>query len=465
MYSIILCGGSGTRLWPLSRKNFPKQFLKLYSDKSLLQETFLRMAKIVPAKNIYLVSNSENYFNVFNQIKEVYPAIKKEQIITEPKSLNTAPAIALGMKYLVDVVGIKKDAPVIINPADHYIGKPEAYIKVVKAALKKVGNNLGTIGITPTSPETGFGYIKKGKKMGAFWKLDSFKEKPDRKTAQQYLASGQYVWNSGMYLFCEKIFSSELKKHSPKLFLAYSKKYAEFASNFEKLETEAIDTAISEKSKIGIVFEGDFGWSDIGSFDALADVKKQTKKEKEKHLFFDSKNVYAYSSSNRLIAALGVEDIMIIENNDCILVQKRGKSEEVKKVVSYLKEHNYPEVQHNMIGYRPWGKYEVLIDEKNHKVKKITVFAGASLSLQSHAHRSEHWVVVKGVANVINGEAALVLGENESTYIPSGTKHQLSNKGKGNLEIIEVQTGSYLGEDDIVRYKDEYGRASGVAVQ
>ncbi|EKE19943.1 MAG: hypothetical protein ACD_8C00080G0005 [uncultured bacterium] len=458
MYSIILCGGSGTRLWPLSRKNFPKQFLKLYSDNSLLQETFLRMKKVVPAKNIFLVTNSENYFNVFNQIREVYPQIIKEQIITEPASLNTAPAIALGVKYLTDVIKIKKDQPIIINPADHYIGKPEAYIEVVKSAMKKVGNNLGTIGITPIAPETGFGYIKKGKKEAGFWKLEAFKEKPDRETAQEYLKSGEYVWNSGMYIFNAKTFTDELKKHAPKLFTQYKNSFEKFVKDFENLDNEAIDTAISEKSKKGIVFEGDFGWSDIGSFDALAEVTEQKGKNKSRHVLLDSKNVFVHSSTNRLVTTIGVEDLVVVENNDCILIHKRGRSDEVKKIVSYLKENNYKEIEHNIEVQRPWGKYEVLIDEKNHKVKKITVHPGSTLSLQSHNRRAEHWVVVKGTAGVVNGENLLVLHENESTYIPAKAKHRLSNPGKTSLEIIEVQTGDYLEEDDIIRYEDNYGR-------
>lgn len=459
MYSIILCGGSGTRLWPLSRKNFPKQFLKLYSDYSLLQETFLRMAKIMPAKNIFLVTNKDNYFNVFNQIKDVYSSFEKSQIITEPASLNTAPAIALGVKYLIDVIKIKKDAPIIINPADHYIGNPEAYVKLVKNAMKNVGDHLGTIGITPRGPETGFGYIKKGKKEGAYSILDSFKEKPDLETAKQYLETGQYVWNSGMYIFNAKTFSSELKKHAPKLYESYGKKFDQFVNDFDKLESEAIDTAISEKSKKGIVFEGDFGWSDIGSFDELAEVtKKRNGRKKERHVLLDSKNVFVHSSTNRLVTTIGVEDLVVVENNDCILIHKRGRSGEVKKVVEYLKENNYKEIEHNIEVQRPWGKYEVLIDDTNHKVKRITVLPGSTLSLQSHKHRSEHWVVVKGTAQVVNGENMLVLHENQSTYISAGDKHRLSNPGEVNLEIIEVQTGDYLGEDDIVRYEDNYGR-------
>ncbi|HMN19186.1 MAG TPA: mannose-1-phosphate guanylyltransferase/mannose-6-phosphate isomerase [Candidatus Moranbacteria bacterium] len=458
MYALILCGGSGTRLWPLSRKNFPKQFLKLYSDKSLLQETFLRAAKLVKSANVVLVTNQENYFNVLNQVKEVEPAFSERQIVIEPSSLNTAPAIMLGVKYLTEKLGSSKDAPIIMLPADHYIGKEKEFLRVAKNALQNVGSFIGTIGIKPTEPHVGYGYIKKGKKEGKYWLVEAFKEKPDLATAKKYLADGQYLWNSGMYLFSAKVFARELKKHAPALYAAYEKKLARLQADFAQLEASPIDIAISEKSDKVVMFEGDFGWNDIGSFDALADVAKENGQADSRHVFIDSNNVYVHSTTNRLVATLGVDDLQIVENNDCILVAKRGRSDEVKKVVEHLKTHGYPEIEHNVEVYRPWGKYEVLIDEKNHKVKKITVYPGAKLSLQSHERRAEHWVVVKGTAQVVNGENLLVLHENESTYIPAKAKHRLSNPGKVNLEIIEVQTGEYLEEDDIVRYEDTYGR-------
>jgi len=458
MYSIILCGGSGTRLWPLSRKNFPKQFLKLYSDKSLLQETFLRMQQIMPVENIYLVTNNDGYFNVLNQLKEICPQIKNNQIIIESISLNTAPAIALAFKYLKEKEGINSDVPIIILPADHYIGQNEKYAKLAQKALEKVGDNIGTIGITPTAPETGYGYIKKGQKEEDYFKVDEFKEKPSRETALEYLQTGKYVWNSGMYIFNERTFSQELEKYAPEIYQIYSAKYENFLRDFEKLSAVSIDVAISEKSQKVIVFEGEFGWSDIGSFDALADVINEKGIAQQYHVIIDSENIFAHSSSGKLITAVGVRNLIIIENNDAILVQEKGKSEDVKKVVNYLKEHNYAEVEHNVIGYRPWGKYEVLVNDKNHKVKKISVYPGESLSLQSHEHRSEHWVVVKGVALVINGQDELTLRENESTYIPAKSKHRLANPGENELEIIEVQTGDYLEEDDIIRYDDIYGR-------
>lgn len=459
MYAVILCGGSGTRLWPLSRKNFPKQFLKLYSDKSLLQETFLRMQKIMDETNIYLVTNQENYFNAFNQIREVFPEVKAEQIIVEPKSLNTAPAITLAVKYLTDQIKVDDSDPLIFLPADHYIGNSERFVEIVKLALENIADNVGTLGIRPTGPESGFGYIEKGESEGVFNGAKAFKEKPDRETAKKYFESGRFVWNSGIYLFNAKTFISELQKHAPKLFAHYKKTYGEFLKDFEQLESEPIDTAISEKSNKVIIFEGDFDWSDIGSFDVLSEIAQKDNLVDTKHVFIDSNNVFAHSESGKMIATLGIDDVVVVESNDVVFIQKKGKSEEVKRVVAYLKENGRKEVEHNIVVYRPWGKYEVLVDDaNNHKVKKITVFPGASLSLQSHRHRSEHWVVVKGIAKVINGENLLTLHENESTYIQAGTRHQLSNSGNTNLEIIEVQTGEYLGEDDIVRYGDIYGR-------
>ncbi|KKR21934.1 MAG: Mannose-1-phosphate guanylyltransferase/mannose-6-phosphate isomerase [Candidatus Moranbacteria bacterium GW2011_GWA2_39_41] len=458
MYSVILCGGSGTRLWPLSRKSFPKQFLSLYLDKSLLQETFLRMQKIMPAEQIYFVTNRDNYFNVLDQMKEVFPQLRPEQIITEPEAKNTAPAIALTLKYLVEKEGISNTAPVIFLPSDHSIANIDAFVKVTQSAMHKVADNIGTIGITPTSPETGYGYIKKGKMNNGRFQVIQFKEKPDRKTAEGYIATGQYVWNSGMYIFSEATFSSELAKHAPEIFTEYEKGFESLEQNFKNLPSDSIDYVLSEKSDKVITFEGDFGWSDIGSFDALAEIMQAKDIHQKNHVFIDSKNIFAHSATNKLIATSDVEDLIIIENDDCILVQKKGKSESVKKIVEYLKANNYKEVDHKIMGYRPWGKYRVLVDDANHKVKKLTVYPGATLSLQSHKRRSEHWVVVKGTALVINGEQELTLQENESTYIPATRKHRLSNLGKTNLEIIEVQTGDYFEEDDIIRYDDIYNR-------
>jgi len=453
MYSIILCGGSGTRLWPLSRKNYPKQFLSLYSDKSLLQETFLRMAKIMPAKNILLVSNEKNFFNVYNQIRDIYEDFSKDQVLVEPASLNTAPAIAYAMKYLNDILKVEESAPVIILPADHHISKKREYQKLVKNALREVGNNIGTIGITPTKPETGYGYIKRGRKIDGLFKVDEFKEKPDKKTAQAYLKSGKYSWNSGMYIFNYQTFLGEIQKYSPEIAKSMEKKMPEFLKNFTKLPSISIDYALSEKSNKVVVFEGEFGWSDIGSFDSLADILAHKKDKDKCHVKIDSDNTFIHSETNKLIATIGVKDLIIIENNDSILIQKRGESERVREVVEYLKSNGLKEINNNIIVHRPWGKYEVLINGNHHIVRKLIVYPGESLNLQMHHRRIEHWVVIKGVARVIRGKEEVIIGRDEGIFIPKKTQHQLSNPGKTNLEMIEIQAGDYLGDDDIITFK------------
>lgn len=459
MYSVILCGGSGTRLWPFSRKNFAKQFLSFYGDQSLLQEAYSRIHEIMPKERIFFVTNQENFFNVFNQIKEIEPKYKREQIIIEPVSMNTAPAIALAVKHLLEVEQISDEAPIIFLYSDHYISNRIIFLAKVKEIFKEVGSHIGTLGITPIRPETGYGYIKKGEKLNGLFKVAEFKEKPDKITAEKYIASGDYVWNSGMYIFNARSFERELEKHAPAIYDLYKNGLTVFRANFQKLPSISIDYAISEKSDQVVVLEGEFGWKDIGSFDGLAEIYEQEGiAHQPRHVSIDSKNIFIYSASDRLVATIGVEDLIIVENRDSILVQKRGRGEDVKKIVEQLKLGEHKELVHNLLVHRPWGKYEVLIDEEKHKVKKITVYPGEKLSLQSHAHRAEHWVVVQGEAKIVNADKEIILKNNESTFIPVNTKHRLMNDGEINLEIIEVQTGDYLGEDDIIRYDDVYQR-------
>jgi mannose-1-phosphate guanylyltransferase / mannose-6-phosphate isomerase len=458
MYSIILCGGSGTRLWPLSRKNFPKQFLSLGGENSLLQETYLRMREVMPAENIYFVTNQDNFFNVYNQVKEIDKDFGREQVLIEPASLNTAPAITLAIKHLIERVGADLDAPVIILPSDHLIRNRAAYTALISEALKTVGDNIGTIGITPTKPETGYGYIRKGEGYGVYQPVLEFKEKPDLETARQYLASGEYVWNSGMYIFSSRAYLRELKEHAPELYDSLAKGYDDFVGNFKNLPSISIDYAISEKSERVVVYEGEFGWSDIGSFDSLAEMADELPKLKTRHLSVDSNNIFVHSAGDRLVATLGVEDLVVIDSNDSLLIYRSGQGEQVKKVVDRLKESDAKELEHQLVVHRPWGKYEVLVEDRGHKVKKITVYPQEKLSLQSHCHRAEHWIVVQGLAKVVNGDKEVMLRENESTFIPKSTIHRLENPGKINLELIEVQTGNYLEEDDIQRFDDIYSR-------
>lgn len=457
MYSVILCGGSGTRLWPFSRKNFAKQFLSFYGDQSLLQEAYSRIHEIMPQERIFFVTNQENFFNVFNQIKEIEPKYRREQIIIEPASMNTAPAIALAVKHLLEVEKISDEAPIIFLYSDHYISNRITFLAKVKEIFKEVRDYVGTLGITPTRPETGYGYIKKGEKLNGLYKVSEFKEKPDLETAKKYLASGEYVWNSGMYIFNARTFERELAKHAPAIYESYKNDLASFRADFKNVPSISIDYAISEKSDQVVVLEGEFGWKDIGSFDGLAEIYEQEGIEHQpRHVSIDSKNIFIYSASDRLVATIGVEDLVIVENRDSILVQKRGRGEDVKKIVEQLKLGEHRELEHNLLVHRPWGKFEILIKGKNHLVRKVTVYPKGKLSLQSHQHRAEHWIVIEGTAKVINGEQKITLRENESTFIPAKTKHRLMNDGDVNLEVIEVRTGDYLGEDDIERFDDVY---------
>jgi len=456
MYSIILCGGSGTRLWPLSRKNFPKQFLKLYSDKTLLQETFLRMKKIMPKENIFFITNKNNFFNTLNQIKDLDGVFDEKQILVEPSSLNTAPAITFAIKHLVEKVKIPLNAPIAILPSDHYIKDGKRYSAVIKYAMKNISDHIGTIGITPTGAKTGYGYIKKGARMNNFHQVAVFKEKPNKERAKQYVSSGEYLWNSGKYIFTARTFFNELKKHAPRIYSLLTTNYDNFLENFDKMPDISIDFAISEKSNNILVIEGDFGWNDIGSFDSLAEISKES--ESEKVIKIDSKNIFLHSTSGKLITTIGINDVNIIETNDSILVQKKQRGEDVKKIVEILKEKDFKELQDSQTCFRPWGSYEILIDTPTYKVKKIIVYPGSKLSLQAHYHRAEHWIVVKGLAKVTNGDKEIHLKENESTFIAPLSKHRLENPGKINVEMIEVQTGDYMEEDDIIRFEDIYDR-------
>ncbi len=458
MYSVILCGGSGTRLWPLSRKNYPKQFLALAGEKSLLQETFLRMRKSMPAERIFFVTNKENFFNVLNQIRETHSDFSEKNIIMEPASRNTLPAIACAVKYLQDIVRVPLSEPILFAPADHLISNAEDFAKLVSRMEKEIGDAVATIGITPTKPETGYGYIQKGEAEKGHYAVSAFKEKPERKLAEEYVKSGKFLWNSGMYMFSIKTFAEELKRYAPEVAKVFQSPPEFLAENFSRLPSLSIDNGISEKSDRVIVFEGNFGWSDIGSFDSLAEALEGNAGHSPKHVGVDSKNVFVHSTSNRLIVTLGVDDLVVVENNDSILIHKKGRSEDVKKVLRHLEENKYPEVEHNVIVHRPWGRYEVLLEAPFYKTKKLLVYPGKKLSLQSHQHRAEHWVVVSGVVKVTKGEETFLLQKNEGTFIPAHTKHRIENPGKVNLEIIEVQTGEYLGEDDIARYEDDFKR-------
>lgn len=454
MTNIILCGGNGTRLWPISRTLMPKQFVKLFDNKSLFQLTVERNSQI--CENELIVSNTEQYFLALDQLAE----LKKEDssYLLEPVGRNTAPAIALAC------LALDPQEIVLVTPSDHLIKDKTQYKKVVQTAKNMAqDDNLVTFGITPTFAETGFGYIEsEGESVKAFH------EKPDFNTATQYLKAGNYYWNSGMFCFKAGIFLEELKKYSPKIYddslIAFnnSAKDGHIRIKHEdmaKIPEDSIDYAVMEKSLKVKVVPSDIAWSDVGSFDALYEELPKDENNNtinENHISVDSKNNLIYGSE-RKIATVDVEDLIVVDTGDALLISKKGSSQKVKKVVSEIRKDTQMHNVH-LTANRPWGTYTVLEDNPHYKIKRIVVEVGKRLSLQKHFHRNEHWIVVSGTATVKVEDKTFMLRANESTYIKMGDIHRLSNEGKIPVVMIEAQIGDYLGEDDIVRIEDDFQR-------
>ncbi|TKI69921.1 mannose-1-phosphate guanylyltransferase/mannose-6-phosphate isomerase [Sulfurimonas crateris] len=451
MINIILCGGNGTRLWPISRTLMPKQFVKLFDDKSLFQLTVDRNSKVCDKK--FIVSNAEQYFLAQDQLEE------NSTFLLEPIGRNTAPAIALAC------LALNKDEIVLVTPSDHLIKDEKEYEKVLNKAKELAKeNNLVTFGITPTFAETGFGYIESVNQFD----VKAFHEKPNFETAKKYLKAGNYYWNSGMFCFRAGVFLDELKKYSPKIYNASLNafnnankdeiiriKYDDMLS----IPEDSIDYAVMEKSNIVKVVPSNISWSDVGSFDALYEEMPKDKDGNtinQNHICIDSKNNLVYGNE-RKIATVDVENLIIIDTGDALLVSKKGSSQKVKKIVEEVRKNSELHNIH-LTGYRPWGTYTVLEDSDGYKIKRIVVKPGQRLSLQKHLHRNEHWIVVSGTATVsIEGRTFLVR-PNESTYIKAGEVHRLENNGKLPLVLIEAQVGEYTGEDDIIRLDDDYER-------
>lgn len=451
MTNIILCGGNGTRLWPISRTLMPKQFVKLFDDKSLFQLTVDRNSKVCDKK--FIVSNAEQYFLAQDQLEE------NSTFLLEPIGRNTAPAIALAC------LALNKDEIVLVTPSDHLIKDEKEYEKVLNKAKELAKeNNLVTFGITPTFAEIGFGYIERVNQFD----VKAFHEKPNFETAAKYLKAGNYYWNSGMFCFRAGVFLDELKKYSPKIYNASLNafnnankdeiiriKYDDMLS----IPEDSIDYAVMEKSNIVKVVPSNISWSDVGSFDALYEEMPKDKDGNtinQNHICIDSKNNLVYGNE-RKIATVDVENLIIIDTGDALLVSKKGSSQKVKKIVEEVRKNSELHNIH-LTGYRPWGTYTVLEDSDGYKIKRIVVKPGQRLSLQKHLHRNEHWIVVSGTATVsIEGRTFLVR-PNESTYIKAGEVHRLENNGKLPLVLIEAQVGEYTGEDDIIRLDDDYER-------
>ena len=462
---VILAGGTGSRLWPLSRELYPKQLLNLTEDISLMQATIRRITTLPEMLLPLVVVVGEEYrFLIQKQIVEL-GLQDKITIILEPVGRDTAPAICAAAVYALSKHG--EDTVMLVLPADHLISNLEAFQQGVEQAKKLAAEGkLVTFGITPHKPETGYGYIKKGPEN----EVVAFVEKPDRKTAEKYLAEGNYYWNSGIFAFTLKTFIDEVKKHTPQTCTSMEGSVDKgrvdepfFRLDQTSMETcacESIDYALMEKSDRLAVVPVDMEWSDIGSWQALWDVSKKDGNGNVVHgdVVLEDVQNSLIRAENRLVAGVGLRDTLVVETADAVLVAPFSRAQDVKKIVERIKADHKEEYRLHRTVYRPWGSYTILEEQQRYKIKRITVNPGAKLSLQMHHHRSEHWIVVKGTAKVTCGDETFLVYENESTYISAGRKHRLENDGVIPLELIEVQNGSYLGEDDIVRYDDVYGR-------
>jgi len=464
-YAVVLAGGSGTRLWPISRRNAPKQLLSLNGQESLLAQTIKRIRIDTPDDKIYTVTLQDQKQELLTELKSVDPRLANG-LILEPMARNTLPAVSWAV---MKILRLDPEAIIGVFPADHVVADTAAFSSLCKEATKVAAEGyLVTFGIKPTSPETGYGYIQASESIGSgeALKIEAFVEKPDIATATRYLEQGGYYWNSGMFAFKAAVFAEELKLHQPDLFagileiVEQNPTDDELAKCYQSLPNLSIDYGIMEKTSHGAIIPADMGWSDLGSWQALyeiSDKDSQGNVIKGDVSGIGNKNSLLLSDHGHL-AAIGMEDMAIIQTNDAVLVSRRDRVEEVKEIVQRLKAKNSSLVEDPSTVKRPWGTYTVLEQGPGYKIKRIEVTPGQKLSLQKHEQRAEHWVVVAGTAHVTNGDDELDLQANESAYIPCGNKHRLENRGVEPLQIIEVQTGTYLGEDDIVRFEDSYGR-------
>ncbi len=470
---VILCGGSGSRLWPLSRQSFPKQYLSLDSEdnKTLLQKTQLRMQGIKNIDDPILICNEEHRFIVAEQMKEIN--IKPMSILLEPFGKNTCPAIALAA---IKALSIADNPNLLIVSSDHDIQNIENFVKSVELGMNFCNKDkLVTFGVIPNTPETGYGYIEAenplDKENIKGEKIKKFLEKPDLITAKKLIKDNHFAWNSGIFLFNSKVILDEINKYNPTItkFCKESLKQTFIDLDFQRLSKEpfskcpniSIDVAVMEKTKKGVVLPLDAGWRDIGSWDAVWEASKKTQEGNfvKGNIISENNNDCYLRSENKLLVCMGLKDLIVIDTNDAVLITNKRESQNIKNIVDNLKRKKIKEgILHKKV-FRPWGNYESIAEDERWQVKLITVGPGNQLSLQMHHHRAEHWIVVKGTAKVQINDKELILGENQSTFIPLGSKHRLINPGKIPLILIEVQSGAYLGEDDITRFSDNYGRS------
>ncbi len=474
---VVLSGGAGTRLWPVSRAGHPKPFMKLADGETLLRKTYLRaLAVMGSGQEVLTVTNRDYYFMSKDEWSAV-PASKtlSATFMLEPTGRNTAPAVAMAALHVAEKYG--SDARLLVLAADHLIQDSLAFAAAVKQAdaLAMLGY-LVTFGMLPTSPETGFGYIQTAEPLGGGLRVERFFEKPSLEKAKSYVAAGNFLWNSGMFCFKASAVLDELANYAPELLTACRTCWSEMEgrqahgvensildipeATFSQVPDISVDYALMERSDRVAVVPANFGWSDIGSWNAVRDLAypdKDNNRSVGEVIFVDTKNTYV-QSEDRLVATVGVDDLMVIDTPDALLIAHPDRAQDVKKVFAQLKSQGHEAYKLHKTVSRPWGTYTILEEGPRFKIKRIEVKPGASLSLQMHHHRSEHWIVVSGMAKVINGETEIMITTNQSTYIPAGHRHRLENPGVLDLVMIEVQSGEYLGEDDIVRFEDIYGR-------
>ncbi len=472
---VILSGGSGTRLWPLSREMYPKQLLPLVNDRTMIQDTALRLVGMADVAAPIVVCNEQQRFMVAEQLRLVNTV--PQAILLEPVGRNTAPAVAVAAMAAIAGQGGPADGEddplLLVLPADHVIRDVAAFQSAIVQALPAArAGQLITFGVVPTHAETGYGYIRKGKtnRPGPVVPVAEFVEKPDAERAAQFVASGEYLWNSGMFLFSARRYLDELARHAPAIREACGRAFAAATRDldftrlpsdlFAECPSDSIDYAVMEKTDAAAVIPLAAGWSDVGSWASLKDALPGDARHNVEHgdvVSVDSDNCLLFSSS-RLVATVGLQDHVVVETKDAVMVAPRERVQDVKLLVSRLKELGRDEPALHREVFRPWGSYDSVDAGERFQVKRLSVKPGATMSLQMHHHRAEHWIVVSGTARITRGDEVFLLSENESTYIPVGTKHRIENPGKVPLHMIEVQSGSYLGEDDIVRFEDVYGR-------
>jgi len=458
-YAVILAGGVGSRFWPFSRELEPKQFMKIIGESSLLQATIRRLKGVVEPSNIYIVTNNIYFYEVKTQIAKF--RIPDKNIILEPQGKNTAPAVGLCARL---ISGLDKDAVLMVLPSDHYIKNTDNFKRALNKAVACAKRDfLVTIGIKPNAPSTGYGYIKAWEKKEGYLKVEKFLEKPNLNKAKQYFKNKKFFWNSGMFVWKASVLLEEIKAYLPDLYrnLGQIKSVNDIPKVWPAIKAISVDYGIMEHSQRIALIPADFYWTDLGSWDALSEIFPKDKKGNISNgdiLNLDSHGVCVFSRGNRFISTIGVNNVVIADTPDALLVCDRDKTQDVKKLVEKLKLLKRKEHQVHLTERRPWGSFTILQEGRGFKIKLIEIAPHKRLSLQQHKKRPEHWVVVSGVAKVVNGEKTSLVNSNQSIYIPKGRKHRLENTTKQPLRIVEVQTGSYFGEDDIERFEDDFKR-------